>query len=69
MYIHRSFFAQAMLDHPDDPMRSEYAQSFLAVYRNASGVIKHNLYHFERFPDLCPRVWSVWTSCEQHIPV
>ncbi|RDB22452.1 putative transcriptional regulatory protein C1F7.11c [Hypsizygus marmoreus] len=61
LYIHRSFFAQAMLDHPVNPLRSPYAPSFLAAYRCASGVIKSNLNHFERFPDLCCRWWSIWT--------
>ncbi|KNZ79894.1 hypothetical protein J132_08552 [Termitomyces sp. J132] len=61
LYIHRSFFAQAMLDHPTNPLRSPYAPSFLAAYRCASGVIKSNLNHFDRFPDLCCRWWSIWT--------
>ncbi|KAG6902306.1 hypothetical protein C0995_001916 [Termitomyces sp. Mi166 len=41
LYIHRSFFAQAMLDHPTNPLRSPYAPSFLAAYRygGASGHI------------------------------
>lgn len=69
MYIHRSFFAQAMIDHPVNPLRSAYAPSFLAAYRCASGLIKSNLYHFQKFPDLCPRVWSIWTSCEQRMPL
>ncbi|KAG6918921.1 hypothetical protein DXG01_010576 [Tephrocybe rancida] len=61
LYIHRSFFAQAMLDHPTNPLRSPYAPSFLAAYRCASGVIKSNLNHFDRFPDLCCRWWNIWT--------
>ncbi|KAJ6538585.1 fungal-specific transcription factor domain-containing protein [Mycena sp. CBHHK59/15] len=61
LYIHRTFFAQAMLDHPVNPLRSPYAPSFLAAYRCASGMIKANLNHFERFPDLCCRWWVVWT--------
>ncbi|KAF6762713.1 fungal-specific transcription factor domain-containing protein [Ephemerocybe angulata] len=61
LYIHRSFFAQAMLDHPSNPLRSPYAPSFLAAYRCASGVIKSCLNHFDRFPDLCGRWWGVWT--------
>lgn len=61
LYIHRSFFAQALLDHPDNPLKSPYAPSLLAAYRCASGVIKANLNHFERFPDLCYRWWSIWT--------
>ncbi|KIY46632.1 hypothetical protein FISHEDRAFT_75449 [Fistulina hepatica ATCC 64428] len=61
LYIHRSFFAQAMLDYPSNPLRSPYAPSFLAAYRCASNVIKSNLNHFDRFPDLCVRWWSTWT--------
>jgi hypothetical protein len=61
MYIHRSFFAQALLDHPSNPLRSPYAPSFLAAYRCASSVIKASLTHFERLPDLCMRWWIVWT--------
>lgn len=61
LYIHRSFFAQAMLDHPANPLRSPYAPSFLAAYRCASKMIKTNLNHFERFPELCYRWWNIWT--------
>ncbi|KAF9030945.1 hypothetical protein BDZ89DRAFT_1064266 [Hymenopellis radicata] len=61
LYIHRSFFAQAMLDHPINPLRSPYAPSFLAAYRCASGVIKWSLNYYERFPQLCGRIWSIWT--------
>ncbi|KAF9055205.1 hypothetical protein BDZ89DRAFT_1124982 [Hymenopellis radicata] len=61
LYIHRSFFAQAMLDHPINPLRSPYAPSFLAAYRCASGVIKSSLNYNERFPQLCGRIWSIWT--------
>ncbi|KAJ6509940.1 fungal-specific transcription factor domain-containing protein [Mycena vitilis] len=59
LYIHRTFFAQSMLDHPANPLRSPYAPSFLAAYRCASGMIKANLNHFERH--LCCRWWVVWT--------
>jgi hypothetical protein len=55
LYIHRSFFAQAVLDHPFNPLRSPYAPSFLAAYRCASVIIKNSIGHFERFPDLCMR--------------
>ncbi|KAF7355229.1 Zn(2)-C6 fungal-type domain-containing protein [Mycena sanguinolenta] len=54
LYIHRTFFARAMLDHPVNPLRSPYAPSFLAAYRCASGMIKANLNHFERW-------WVIWT--------
>ncbi|KAF5393704.1 hypothetical protein D9757_000116 [Collybiopsis confluens] len=59
LFIHRSFFAQAMLDHPVNPLRSPYAPSFLAAYRCASGIIKSSLNHYDRFPDLCRRWWGI----------
>ena len=59
--IYRTFFAQALLDHPANPLRSPYAPSFLAANRCASVLIKSFLHHFERCPDLCGRYWSIWT--------
>uniref|UniRef100_A0A8H8CL84 Xylanolytic transcriptional activator regulatory domain-containing protein n=1 Tax=Psilocybe cubensis TaxID=181762 RepID=A0A8H8CL84_PSICU len=64
LYLHRSFFAQAMLDHPVNPLQSPYSPSFLAAYRCASGVIKSSLNHYDRFPELCGRWWGIWTHCE-----
>ncbi|KAJ7591168.1 hypothetical protein C8J56DRAFT_1013906 [Mycena floridula] len=61
MYVHRSFFAQAILDHPANPLRSPYAPSYLACYRVASGVIKSSLNHYTRFPQLCARWVTLWT--------
>jgi hypothetical protein len=67
LYIHRSFFAQAMLDHPINPLRSAYAPSFLAAYRCASEAIKYSLTFYERFPHLCCRVWGIWTICKHRV--
>ncbi|EGO01985.1 hypothetical protein SERLA73DRAFT_177669 [Serpula lacrymans var. lacrymans S7.3] len=61
LYIHRSFFAQAMLDYPANPLRSPYAPSFLAAYRCASSVIKTTIGNFQRFPELLTRWWTIWT--------
>ncbi|KAK7686316.1 hypothetical protein QCA50_010540 [Cerrena zonata] len=59
--IHRTFFAQALLDHPNNPLRSPYAPSFLSANRCACIVIRSFIHHFERRPDLCGRFWSIWT--------
>lgn len=53
--IHRSFFAQALLDHPENPLVSPYATSFLATYRAASAVIKTTAKYLERYPELLMR--------------
>ncbi|KAH7102397.1 hypothetical protein BKA62DRAFT_700239 [Auriculariales sp. MPI-PUGE-AT-0066] len=35
LHLHRSFFADAMLEHPIDPLKSKYAQSVLSAFRAA----------------------------------
>ncbi|TFK48372.1 hypothetical protein OE88DRAFT_518683 [Heliocybe sulcata] len=61
LYIHRSFFAQAIIDHPEDPLKSRYAQSFIAAY-NASSVILNTISdQYEVCPDLVARFWIIWT--------
>ncbi|KAJ7619360.1 fungal-specific transcription factor domain-containing protein [Roridomyces roridus] len=57
IYLHRSFFAQAMLDFPANPLRSPFATSFLTAYRSASVVIKATAHQFDRCADMAVRVW------------
>ncbi|KAG2146729.1 fungal-specific transcription factor domain-containing protein [Suillus clintonianus] len=61
LFIHRSFFAQALLDFPTNPLRSPYAPSFLAAYRCASATIKTTLLNFQMFPELYMRWWPIWS--------
>ncbi|KAH7096553.1 hypothetical protein BKA62DRAFT_582294, partial [Auriculariales sp. MPI-PUGE-AT-0066] len=35
LYLHRGFFAQAVGDSPEDPLKSAYAQSVLAAFRSS----------------------------------
>ncbi|KAJ7244957.1 hypothetical protein C8J57DRAFT_1363463 [Mycena rebaudengoi] len=57
VYIHRSFFAQAMLDHPANPLLSPFATSFLTAYRSASVIIKATAYQFDRCAEMAMRTW------------
>ncbi|KAJ7689582.1 fungal-specific transcription factor domain-containing protein [Mycena rosella] len=57
IYLHRSFFAQAMLDFPANPLRSPFATSFLTAYRSASVIIKATAYQFDRCAEMAMRVW------------
>ncbi|KAJ7229993.1 fungal-specific transcription factor domain-containing protein [Mycena pura] len=57
LYIHRSFFAQAMLDFPTNPLRSPFATSFLTAYRSASVLIKATAYQYDRCAEVVMRVW------------
>ncbi|KLO11085.1 hypothetical protein SCHPADRAFT_921876 [Schizopora paradoxa] len=61
LYIHRSFFAQAMIDDPVNPLRSQYAPSFLATYRSSAHILKCIREEFELLPELSSRFWSGWT--------
>lgn len=61
LYLHRSFFARAMLDFPSNPLRSPFAPSFLAAYRCASAIIKTTAMQFQKYPELFARFWAVWS--------
>jgi hypothetical protein len=39
MYLHRSYFAHAVMEPPYDPLRSKYARSVLAAYGSACAII------------------------------
>ncbi|KAF9477057.1 hypothetical protein BDN70DRAFT_862320 [Pholiota conissans] len=57
LYLHRSFFAQAMLDHPTNPLLSPFAPSFLTAYRSGSIIIKASAHLFERCAAMAMRLW------------
>ena len=61
LYIHRAFFAQAILDCPENPLRSQYAPSFLASYRAVSTILKAISDQFNLLPTVCARFWIIWT--------
>jgi hypothetical protein len=62
MYIHRSFFAQAIIKHPVNLRKSTYAPSFLAAYRASSTILKSIREQFNMWPNSCSRFWTMWTS-------
>ena len=59
--IHRAFFAQSIIDCPDNPLRSQYAPSFLASYRASCTILKAINDQFSLLPTLCARFWVIWT--------
>ena len=61
MYIHRGFFAKALLDHPKDPLQSPYSHSYLSAYRAALSLLKVIREHYVTFPNLVSRFWSLWS--------
>ena len=62
VHIHRTFFAQALLDNPESPLASPYAPSFLAANCCASILLKSFIHHHERAGELCSRFWGPWTN-------
>ncbi|KAK1221049.1 hypothetical protein PQX77_016095 [Marasmius sp. AFHP31] len=61
IYIHRSFFAQAIIEQPVNPLKSSYAPSFLAAYRASGTILKSVREQFAVFPIGAGRYWSMWT--------
>ncbi|KAG6827273.1 hypothetical protein H0H92_012509 [Tricholoma furcatifolium] len=57
IYLHRSFFAQAMLDHPTNPLLSPFAPSLLTALRSASIIIRATAHQFDRCAEMAMRVW------------
>ncbi|KAG5731014.1 hypothetical protein E4T56_gene15563 [Termitomyces sp. T112] len=57
IYLHRSFFAQAMLDHPTNPLLSPFAPSFLTAFRSASVIIRASAHQFDRCAEMAMRAW------------
>ncbi|PFH47833.1 hypothetical protein AMATHDRAFT_151154 [Amanita thiersii Skay4041] len=61
MYMHRSFFAQAIIDQPVNPLKSAHAPSFLAAYRASATILKSVREQFSIWPNSCSRFWTMWT--------
>lgn len=61
LYVHRTFFAQALNDCPDDPLRSQYSPSFLAGFRSACELLASVRESFEQFPREIARFWVLFT--------
>lgn len=61
LYLHRSFFARALTDHPKDPLGSSYGSSVIAAYRSAGSLIAlvRNLHTQLKEPS--ERIWFLWT--------
>ncbi|KAF5362179.1 hypothetical protein D9756_002569 [Leucocoprinus leucothites] len=61
LYLHRSFFARAISDHPKDPLGSPYGTSVIAAYRSAGSLVAlmRNLHTQLKAPS--ERMWFLWT--------
>lgn len=66
LYLHKSFFAQALIDHPENPLLSRYAPSFLAVSSCASVIIQSTLNFTIKAPHMIMRLDFSATRVGRH---
>jgi len=61
LYLHRSFFARAISDHPKDPLGSPYGTSVIAAYRSAGSLVALMRNLHSQLETLSERIWFLWT--------
>ncbi|KAF7440022.1 hypothetical protein PC9H_000363 [Pleurotus ostreatus] len=61
LFLHRGFFAQAMAENTDNPLRTTYGESVTAAYQSACVVLEDTRVQFMKKPTLCARVWRIWS--------
>lgn len=61
LYLHRSFFARAISDHPKDPLGSPYGTSVIAAYRSAGSLVALMRNLHTQLPEPSERIWFLWT--------
>ncbi|KAF4593324.1 hypothetical protein EYR38_009038 [Pleurotus pulmonarius] len=62
LYIHRSYFAQAIRQQSDDPLKHRFAQSVLATYRSACRIISSLWGLYEVHKGDATNCWFFWSS-------
>lgn len=62
LYIHRSYFAQAIRQDSENPLRHPYAPSVLATYRSASRLISALKGLYGLHPQMAGQVWFFWSG-------
>ncbi|KAI0248759.1 hypothetical protein BJV78DRAFT_1233220 [Lactifluus subvellereus] len=61
LFLHRNFFVQALIEAPDDPIRSQYAPSFLATVRASKNILQKVEEQLRLQPVITCRFWTIWT--------
>ncbi|WVW79032.1 hypothetical protein I302_100995 [Kwoniella bestiolae CBS 10118] len=60
LFLHRPYFVMAMHDQPQDPTRSVYGRSYLAVIERCSVIIQIVSALYEAHPAVSSRQWFLW---------
>ena len=61
-YVHRNFFARAILESAAEPLRSPFAPSFLATYRTATTKLKLLTKFYDVSSDSLNKWAPMWSS-------
>jgi hypothetical protein len=61
LFLHRNFFVQALVEDPDDPMRSQYAPSFMATIRASKNLLQKVKEQLSIQRVMVCRFWTTWT--------
>ncbi|CAE6470835.1 unnamed protein product [Rhizoctonia solani] len=61
MHLHRSFFARAINESPEDPLKSRYAESVIAIHEAVLRYLAAVRNLFSLLPDLTMRFWLYWS--------
>ena len=60
LFLHRGYFARAMIEYPESPLRSPFAPSFLAAYATSITFLRHIRSVFDIEAEMMLRFWSCW---------
>ncbi|KAG9123487.1 hypothetical protein FRC07_014877 [Ceratobasidium sp. 392] len=61
IHLHRSFFARALSESPEDPLKSRYADSVVAIHSSVLRHLEAVKSLFSLLPDLAMRFWLFWS--------
>ncbi|KAH9027077.1 fungal-specific transcription factor domain-containing protein [Lactarius pseudohatsudake] len=61
LFLHRNFFVQALIEDPENPIRGQYAPSFLATVRASKNILRTVEEQLPIQPVIVSRFWTIWT--------
>lgn len=70
LYLHRVFFAKAIIEHPENPLQSPYRDSIEAVFHCAQTFVERMWNLHSQAETICSRLWFLWAhmfSCSVSI--
>ncbi|WRT69339.1 uncharacterized protein IL334_006323 [Kwoniella shivajii] len=60
LFLHRPYYAQALHDQSEEPTKSSFGPSFLAVVERCHTIISVVTNLFSLHPNVCARHWFLW---------